>query len=65
VYYGVFEQCLAITNIARMLRSGGWLLSNTDLPLLPPLPVVRFGYSEMTYTDRANAAERLIWFQRL
>jgi SAM-dependent methyltransferase len=64
VYYSVFEQCLALTNIARMLRPGGWFLSNTDLPLLPALPMVRFGYTEMVYTDRANAADRLNWFQR-
>jgi SAM-dependent methyltransferase len=65
VYYSVFEQCLALTNIGRMLRPGGWFLSNTDLPLLPAVPIVRFGYTEMVYTDRANAADRLNWFQRM
>ena len=65
VYYGVFEQCLAVTNIARMLRREGLFLSNTDLPLLPALPILRLGYTEMVYTDRANAADRLGWFQRI
>ena len=65
VYYSVFEQCLALTNLAAMLRPGGMLLSNTDVPLLPGLPMVRLGYTEMAYTDRANAVDRVVWFQRM
>jgi SAM-dependent methyltransferase len=65
VYYSVFEQSLALTNIARMLRPGGLFLSNTELTMLPALPILRLGYTEMVYSDRANAADRLVWFQRL
>jgi SAM-dependent methyltransferase len=64
VYYDVFDQCLALTNIARMLQPGGVLLSNTDVPVLPHLPLARIGYTELVYTDKVNAADRLIWFQR-
>jgi SAM-dependent methyltransferase len=64
VYYDVFDQCLALANIARMLRPGGLLLSNTDVPTLPHLPIARIGYTELAYTDQANAADRLLWLQR-
>jgi SAM-dependent methyltransferase len=33
VYYEPFEQALAVTNMARMLRSGGLLLANQPVPL--------------------------------
>jgi SAM-dependent methyltransferase len=64
VYYDVFEQSLALASVARMLRPGGVLLSNTEVPLLPSLPIARIGYTELAYTDQANAADRLVWLQR-
>jgi len=64
VYYDVFEQCLALANITRMLKPGGVFLSNTDVPTLPHLPIARIGYTELAYTDQANAADRLVWLQR-
>jgi hypothetical protein len=32
---------------------------------LPPVPMVRIGYTEMVYSDRASAADRITWFQRM
>jgi hypothetical protein len=64
VYYDVFDQCLALANITRMLEPGGVFLSNTDVPTLPHLPITRIGYTELAYTDQANAADRLLWLQR-
>jgi hypothetical protein len=64
VYYDVFEQCLALTSIARMLKPGAVLLSNTEVPVLPHLPIARIGYTELAYTDQPNAADRLQWLQR-
>jgi len=64
VYYDVFDQCLALTSIARMLRPGGVLLTNTEVPVLPHLPIARIGYTELAYTDQPNAADRLLWVQR-
>ncbi len=53
VYYGPFEQGLAAANIAAMLRSGGVLLSNNDVPAPPPMkPTV--GYLPVAYSDRQN-----------
>jgi hypothetical protein len=64
VYYDVFDQCLALTSLARMLRPGGVLLSNTEVPVLPHLPITRIGYTELAYTDQPNAVDRLVWLQR-
>ena len=37
VYYAPFEQALAAANIAAMLKAGGLLLSNTDVPVVAPM----------------------------
>ena len=44
-YYDPFEQSLALTNIAAMLRRGGILLSNDPLVVLPSVPFERVGSS--------------------
>jgi hypothetical protein len=64
VYYDLFEQCLALINVAQMLRPGGFFLANSDVPLLPPLPFSRVGYTELAYTDAPNSTDRLVWYQR-
>ena len=45
IYYDVFEQSLALSNIARMLRPGGWLLTNTPLFELPETRLREMGAS--------------------
>ena len=51
VYYGEFEQMLAVVNIARMLRPGGLLLANASL--LTPAPMrPSVGYLDVRYSDR-------------
>jgi hypothetical protein len=61
VYYGPFEQSLALTNIAQMLKPGGLFLSNDFA-----LPVARMtlaGYTDVPYTDRGDG-DRIWWYQR-
>jgi SAM-dependent methyltransferase len=53
IYYDVFEQSLALGNVARMLRPGGLLLSNTLLTELPGLPMTRVAYTDVVYTETA------------
>jgi hypothetical protein len=60
VYYTPFEQALAAANVASLLRSGGLLLSNTDIPVLPPMTSV--GYVPVNYSDRQN--DVIFGFQR-
>ena len=64
VYYSVFEQSLALANIARMLRPGGLLLSNITLFELPALPIASIGYSDVMYLQNPEIGDRLVWYRR-
>jgi hypothetical protein len=37
VYYDVFDQALALANIAKMLRPGGYFVTNYKVSPVPPL----------------------------
>jgi SAM-dependent methyltransferase len=63
VYYDAFEQALALTNVARMLRPGGFFLTNYAVsPLAPMEPEA----SLMTpvFWDRQGNGDTLFWYQR-
>jgi hypothetical protein len=64
VYYGAFEQALALLNVATMLRPGGLLLSNNALPerLVPSMKAI--GSTPVVYSDRRDDRDQIIWYQR-
>jgi hypothetical protein len=62
IYYDVFEQSLAAANIARMLHSGGVLLTNNPLFELPPIPLRQIGETKASYTD--VGFDFVAWYQR-
>lgn len=67
LYYDVFEQSLAGVNIAKMLRPGGLLLTNTRLFELPSTPLAGVGYTDVTYIvlpGIGDTGDRIIWYQR-
>lgn len=64
VYYDVFEQSLAMSNVARMLRPGGYLLSNNALLELPFSKIHSVGYLTVVYSDRPNDGDHIVWYQR-
>lgn len=64
VYYDVFDQSLALANIAAMLRPGGIFLSNTTLSELPVLPIGSIGFSDVVYLETPKLGDRLVWYQR-
>jgi SAM-dependent methyltransferase len=67
LYYDVFEQSLAVTNIAKMLRPGGLFLSNDRVFELPAGPVDAVGFTDVRYTTQAGAAgkgDRITWYRR-
>jgi SAM-dependent methyltransferase len=47
VYYDVFEQSLALSNIATMLRPGGLFLSNQVVQPLPSIPMELLGHTDV------------------
>ena len=61
VYYDVFEQELALANIAAMLRPGGLFLTNTPVP---PIPLLKLSerYSTVSYSERQR--DHLFWYER-
>ena len=64
VYYDLFEQCLALTNIAKMLRPGGIFLTNGATFEVPGSELTSTGYSDVAYTDVPNRTDRVFWFRR-
>ena len=67
LYYDVFEQSLALANIAAMLRGGGVLLSNTRLVELPGVPMAQAGHTDVVYTRLPGIGEtgdRVFWYVR-
>ena len=64
VYYDAFEQSLAMSNVRKMLRDGGFLLCNNALPEFPFLPLHATGYVTVAYSDRLNDGEHIVWYQK-
>jgi hypothetical protein len=64
VYYDVFEQSLALANVAGMLRPGGILLSNDALRELPAIPMKSGGTATVVYTDRPDDNDHIVWYMK-
>jgi hypothetical protein len=64
VYYDVFEQSLAMANVEKMLRPGGFLLSNNALLELPSSTVHSVNYTTVVYSERADDGDHIVWYQR-
>jgi SAM-dependent methyltransferase len=67
LYYDVFEQSLASINIARMLRPGGFLLTNNRVFELPGSPLTGDGFADVTYMTLpgiGDAGDRVVWYRR-
>jgi len=61
IYYDVFEQCLALKNVERMLRPGGFLLSNNAVLELPSSRVRSAGYLTASYS---HEGDHIVWYRR-
>lgn len=64
VYYDVFEQALALSNVSAMLRPGGFLLSNNALIELPASRLRSVGYLTTEYSTRADDGDHIVWYRR-
>lgn len=64
VYYGGFEQGLAMINAERMLRPGGVLLSNSRLPIPSGVAMESLGYVTTVYSDRPNDGDHIFIYRR-
>jgi hypothetical protein len=65
VYYNVFEQSLALANVAKMLRPGGFFLLNGPVFELPGTPIHSAGYTDVVYSPGRNTGlERIFWYEK-
>ncbi|HXF05263.1 MAG TPA: methyltransferase domain-containing protein [Blastocatellia bacterium] len=64
VYYDVLDQSLALANIERMLRPGGFLLSNNAVLELPGTRMRSVGYKTVIYSDRPDDGDHIVWYRR-
>jgi SAM-dependent methyltransferase len=62
LYYGPFDQALAIANIGAALRPGGLLLTNTNVSGVSE-QMRRIG-SRVTLYTRDNTGDEIQWYQR-
>lgn len=67
VYYDVFEQSLALANVAAMLRPGGVFVANTTVAALPDVPLALAGQTRvgfMPVPGRGEVHDILAWYRR-
>jgi hypothetical protein len=64
VYYDTFEQSLAMTNVAAMLKPGGYLLTNNLLLELPGSPMSAGDYVSVAYSDHDADGDQVLWYRR-
>jgi len=65
IYYDGFQKSLALANVSKMLRVGGFLLSNHALLEIPSSKVNWTGFSQIKYSDTASVdGDFIVWYRR-
>jgi chemotaxis methyl-accepting protein methylase len=64
IYYDVFEQALALSNVEAMLRPGGFLLANVSAPRLKSIALRPIETTTTLYARTANENIRdfIVWY---
>jgi len=65
VYYDTFEQSLAMTNMAAMLKQRGYLLTNNLLLELPESRLKAEDYVSVPYSAKDADGDTIIHYKRL
>jgi len=67
IYYDVFEQALALSNIEAMLKPGAFLLANVSVPALRSITIRPIDTTTTLYARRLDANENvldfLVWYR--
>ena len=65
IYYDVFDQALAMSNVAAMLRPGGFLLANVSAPALASIGLRKIDTTTTLYARTAteNIRDFMVWYQ--
>jgi len=62
VYYDRLQQALALQNVSTLLKPGGILLTNNQLPEIPQIPMRKLGETAVRYSERLG--ETVVWYRR-
>jgi len=62
VYYDVFQQCLALANVAKMVRPNGFLVTNTALLEWPNSQLHAVDNISVVYTRHGDGGH-FVWYQ--
>ena len=65
VYYDTFEQSLALTNVAAMLKPGGFLLTNNLLLELSGSKMRSAGHTAVKYSEHEADGDTIVRYRRL
>jgi chemotaxis methyl-accepting protein methylase len=63
VYYDAFEQALALANVSKMLRPGGFFLTNYAVAPSAPMESTASLVTTVDF-DRQHNGDTLFWYQR-
>ena len=65
IYYDLFEQALALSNVEAMLRPGGFLLANFSAPNLTSITIRPVETTTTLYARTAseNIRDFIVWYQ--
>jgi chemotaxis methyl-accepting protein methylase len=65
IYYDVLDQALALSNVAAMLKPGGFLLANFSAPELASVGIRRVDTTTTLYVRTAteNIRDFMVWYQ--
>jgi hypothetical protein len=65
IYYDMLDQALALSNVAAMLKPGGYLLANVSAPSLASLTIRRVDTTTTLYarTGTENISDFMGWYQ--
>lgn len=64
VYYDPFEQALALANISSMLKPGGLLLTNDELPRHPAIPLKLVNRTQVVYAEEPRRGDTFYAYKR-
>lgn len=63
VYYNAFDQALALANVSKMLRPGGFFLTNYAVSPTAPMESTASLITSVDF-DRQHNGDTLFWYQR-
>lgn len=65
IYYDAFERTLALENVGAMLKPGGFLLTNDELPEFSGGSMRLVGTTDVKFATQDGNRDAIVWYQKL